>query len=42
VLAARLKKDATDGPTAALLDRCLKYAAAPPPARWDGVTNLDK
>jgi adenylate cyclase len=42
VLKAQLAKDATDGPTAVLLERCLRYAEAPPPARWDAVTNLDK
>jgi adenylate cyclase len=42
VLAARLAKDPTDGPTAALLERCEEYTETPPPPSWDGVTSLDK
>jgi adenylate cyclase len=42
VLEARLAKDESDGPTAALLERCRKYLENPPPPAWDGVTSLDK
>jgi len=42
VLAARAALDPQDGPTAALLARCREYEKTPPPAPWDGVTNLDK
>jgi len=34
-------EDPEDGPTRALLERCHKYAKAPPPG-FDGVANLDK
>jgi adenylate cyclase len=42
ILEARLAADPRDGPTAALLARCLKYEKTPPPSSWDGVTSLDK
>nr|WP_225938053.1 adenylate/guanylate cyclase domain-containing protein [Myxococcus sp. RHSTA-1-4] len=41
VLEARRLEDPEDGPTQALLERCHKYAKAPPP-EFDGVANLDK
>ncbi|MFP2930408.1 CHASE2 domain-containing protein [Pyxidicoccus sp. 3LG] len=41
VLEARRAEDPEDGPTQALLERCHKYAKAPPP-EFDGVANLDK
>ncbi len=42
VLEAQLTRDFDDGPMIALLERCRKYEKTPPPADWDGVTNLDK
>ncbi|WP_043709417.1 CHASE2 domain-containing protein [Corallococcus macrosporus] len=41
VLDARRVEDPEDGPTQALLERCQRYAKAPPPG-FDGVANLDK
>ncbi|NPC85889.1 adenylate/guanylate cyclase domain-containing protein, partial [Pyxidicoccus fallax] len=41
VLEARRREDPEDGPTQALLERCHKYAKAPPP-EFDGVASLDK
>ncbi|WP_163997806.1 adenylate/guanylate cyclase domain-containing protein [Pyxidicoccus caerfyrddinensis] len=41
VLEARRLEDPEDGPTQALLERCHKYAKAPPP-EFDGVASLDK
>ncbi|MCP3136203.1 CHASE2 domain-containing protein [Pyxidicoccus xibeiensis] len=41
VLEARKAEDPEDGPTQALLERCHKYAKAPPP-EFDGVASLDK
>lgn len=42
VLRTRLVRDPDDGPSAALLERCLEYAETPPPPSWDGVKSLDK
>ena len=42
LLEAQVLKDAQDGPSATLLERCRSYAESPPPPKWDGVTSLDK
>jgi adenylate cyclase len=39
--AAGLEADASDGPCAAMLSRCNRYRANPPPEDWTGVYNVD-
>lgn len=31
-----------DAPAGAFLERSLRHAADPPPADWDGVTDMDR
>ena len=41
-LAALLAGSPGDGPSAALLERCRQFAAAPPPPDWDGVRRMEE
>ena len=41
-LGQALEVDESDGPSRRLLELCTEYEVRPPPAEWDGVSNLDK